>query len=154
MEELKNELPYENEEAILPEEETPAAAQEAAPASEVQETAAEVREPASEKPAQKPAARDYAREVQALYAARPELRGQDLPPEVARACVGGQSLVEAYNDFARRQRQDANTLRKENQILRQNAATAARAPVRGVTRGGSTEAQPEDAFLRGFNEGW
>ncbi len=143
MEELKNELPYENEEAILPEEEAP----EAAPVAEAQE-------PEAEEPAQQPAARDYAREVRALYAARPELRGQDLPPEVTRACVSGQSLVEAYNDFARRQCQDANTLWKENRILRQNAATTARAPVRSVTRGGSTEAQPEDAFLRGFNEVW
>lgn len=153
MEELKNELPYENEEAILPEEDAPAEVQASAGEGQEPEAVQEAQE-APAQPVQKSAARDYAREVQALYAARPELRGQDLPPEVARACVSGQSLVEAYNDFARRQRQDAGTLRKENRILRQNAATAARAPVRGVTRGGSTEAQPEDAFLRGFNEGW
>ncbi len=144
MEELKNELPYENEEAILPEEETAAEAREA-PAAE---------EPEDGEPASKTGGRDYAQEVQTLYAARPELRGQGLPEEVARACVDGKSLVEAYNDFARRQRQDAAALRRENRILRQNAATAARAPVRGVTGGGSAAPQGEDAFLRGFNEGW
>lgn len=144
MEELKNELPYENEAAILPEE-----------TAEAPEAEAEV--PGEQAPMAETgekAGRDYAQEVQALYAARPELRGQGLPEEVARACVGGKSLVEAYNDFARRQRQDAAALRKENRILRQNAATAARAPVRGVTGGGPAASQGEDAFLRGFNEGW
>ena len=66
----------------------------------------------------------------------------------------GANSAEAYNEYACRQRSDAAALRKENRILRQNAATAARAPVRGVTRGGPTDAQPEDAFLRGFNEAW
>ena len=146
MEEQINQLPYENEEAILPEE----------PVEETQEAAEAVSEeaPAAAELAPAPAARDYAGEVQALYAARPELRGQDLPQEVARACVGGKSLTEAYNEYACRQRSDAAELRKENRILRQNAATAARAPVRGVTRGGATDSQAEDAFLRGFNEGW
>ena len=148
MEELNNQLPYENEEAILPEEDAAEEAQ-AEPAEVVSEEAAPEAEPD-----QTPAARDYAGEVQALYAARPELRGQDLPQEVAAACVGGKSLIEAYNEYACRQRSDAAALRKENRILRQNAATAARAPVRGVTRGGPTDAQPEDAFLRGFNEAW
>ena len=143
MEEQINQLPYENEEAILPEE----------PVEQVQEPETEEAAPAAEAPSS-PAARDYAGEVQALYAARPELRGQDLPQEVARACVGGKSLTEAYNEYACRQRSDAAELRKENRILRQNAATAARAPVRGVTRGGATDSQAEDAFLRGFNEGW
>lgn len=144
MEEQINQLPYENEEAILPEEPVEEVAVEV-----VAEEAAPVEEPAPQ-----PAARDYAGEVQALYAARPELRGRDLPQEVARACVGGKSLIEAYNEYACRQRADAAELRKENRILRQNAATAARAPVRGVTRGGPTDSQPEDAFLRGFNEAW
>lgn len=96
-------------------------------------------------------ARDYGAEVRELFAARPELRGGELPEAVLQACIGGKSLTEAYNDYAKTRRQDADSLREENRILRQNAKAAAQAPVRGVTRGGSTDAKPEDAFLRGFN---
>ena len=39
------------------------------------------------------------------------------------------------------------------EILRQNEEAAAKAPVRSVTAGGSTEPEPEDLFLRGFNDG-
>ena len=124
MEEIRMEEVKESEEAILPEE--PAEADRA----------------------------HYEQEVQALYAARPELRGEELPDEVLQACVRGKALTEAYNDFARRQRQDAAALRRENRILRQNARAAAPAPVRGVTRGGGVASQPEDAFLRGFNAEW
>ena len=96
--------------------------------------------------------RDFETEVQALYDARPELRGSLLPDEVAEACIRGKSLTDAYNEYAGRQRTEAADLRTENRILRQNAKAAAQAPVRGVTRGGSTNPKPEDAFLRGFNE--
>ena len=101
-----------------------------------------------------PAARDYDAEVQELFAARPELRGGELPAEVLTACVGGQRLTDAYNDYAKACQQDTDNLRKENRVLRQNAKAAAQAPIRGVTRGGSTNAKPEDAFLRGFNASW
>ena len=104
--------------------------------------------------AEAPAARDYDEEVQELFAARPELRGGELPAEVLMACVGGKRLTDAYSDYARTLRQDADSLRKENRVLRQNAKAAAQAPVRGVTRGGGTNAKPEDAFLRGFNAAW
>lgn len=101
-----------------------------------------------------PVERDYGREVQELYESRPELRGSELPDAVLQACVGGMSLQEAYHDYARRRRQETADLRRENRILRQNVKTAAKAPVRGVSRGGSVAAQPEDAFLRGFNSEW
>ena len=101
-----------------------------------------------------PEGRDYASEVQALFAARPELRGGELPQQVMLDCVGGKRLTDAYNDYAKTQRQDAAALRRENRILRQNAKAAAQAPVRGVTRGGSAAAKPEDDFLKGFNAGW
>ena len=96
--------------------------------------------------------RDFETEVKALYEARPELRGSLLPEEVATACVRGRSLTEAYNEYAGRQRSESADLRKENRVLRQNARAAAQAPVRGVSRGGSANTKPEDAFLRGFNE--
>ncbi len=120
------------EETILPEEPAEAEA-EAAPAEA---------EAAPARPQ-----RDYAAEVASLYAARPELRGTELPEEVVAACVRGTSLTQAYTDFARRQREEAR--------LRQREARAPRRPaVKSVTQGGAAAAQGEDAFLRGFNTGW
>ena len=51
--------------------------------------------------------RDYAAEVKALYEARPELRGEQLPDEVVAACVGGKSLTTAYDEYMSRQRREA-----------------------------------------------
>ena len=120
------------EEAILPEE----------PAE-----AAEPEVPAAQETAPARPQRDYAAEVTSLYAARPELRGEQLPDEVVAACVRGTSLTQAYTDFARRQREEAR--------LRQREARAPRRPaVKSVTQGGGAAAQGEDAFLRGFNTGW
>ena len=130
-EEIITQEPQE-EEAILPEEPAEAEA-EAAPAEA---------EAAPARPQ-----RDYAAEVASLYAARPELRGTELPAEVVAACVRGTSLTQAYTDFARRQREEAR--------LRQREARAPRRPaVKSVTQGGAAAAQGEDAFLRGFNTGW
>lgn len=42
------------------------------------------------------------------------------------------------------------TLRRENEILRQNAEATQRAPVQGVSGGGSVAA-PVDDFIRGFD---
>ena len=41
----------------------------------------------------------------------------------------------------------------QEEIQQQNEAAAAKAPVRSVTAGGSTDTEPEDLFLRGFNDG-
>ena len=98
--------------------------------------------------------RDYGSEVRELFSQRPELRGEELPEEVLRACVGGKPLKEAYEDYAGRRQKETEELRKENRILRENARTAARSPIRGVTRGGSVQSAPEDPFLRGFNSQW
>ena len=75
-EEIITQEPQE-EEAILPEDPAEAEA-EAAPAE------------AEQAPARPQ--RDYAAEVASLYAARPELRGTELPEEVVAACVRGTSL--------------------------------------------------------------
>lgn len=87
--------------------------------------------------------RDYGQEVEALYAARPELKGQELPDSVVRACVAGEDLSQAYAAY-------------ENQVRieRQNTEAAAKAPIRGVTMGGGTDQKAEDIFLRGFNSQW
>ena len=138
MEEIRNGENLENEDAILPQEE-------AIPTPELEQ---------KETPEQGPDGRDFGQEVRDLYAARPELRGEELPEAVLEAAVRGKTVTEAYNDYVYRQRQDADQLRKENRILRQNAKAAAKAPVRGISRGGGTDTQPEDAFLRGFNSAW
>ena len=101
-----------------------------------------------------PAERDYGSEVQALYAARPELRGETLPDEVLQDCVRGEKLTDAYSRFAKARHAESKQLRTENRVLRENAKSAAKAPVRGVSRGGSVSSKPEDPFLRGFNESW
>lgn len=92
---------------------------------------------------EKIAERDFEQEVKAFYDARPELKGEALPEDVVRACaVEGKKLSDAYDTYA------------DEKAEQQNKKAAARAPVRSVTRGGSVDARPEDAFLRGFNEAW
>jgi len=96
--------------------------------------------------------RDFQAEVAELYAQRPELKDSLLPDEVAQDCVRGKPLKDAYADYEGRR--NARQLRQENRILRQNAAAAAMAPVRGVTGGGSPAGEPEDPFLKGFDTAW
>ena len=97
--------------------------------------------------------RDYQAEVEELLQARPNLRGKQLPDEVSKAAVAGnRRLLLAYMDYEARQAQAENErLRKENEIYKQNAATAARSPVKGVSGGGPTDTRPSDPFLDGFN---
>ena len=99
------------------------------------------------------AARDYQAEVEELLQARPQLRGQALPDAVSRAAVAdNKRLLLAYLDYEAKQVQAENErLRRENEIYKQNAATAARSPVRGVSGGGATDTKPSDPFLDGFN---
>lgn len=85
--------------------------------------------------------RDMEGEVRALYEAHPELKGEELPEEVVTACaVEGKELTKAYEAYAE-ERESKKT-------------PAAHAPVRSVTRGGSVDARPADAFLRGFDAAW
>lgn len=97
--------------------------------------------------------RDYQAEVEELLQARPNLRGKQLPDEVSKAAVAGnRRLLLAYMDYEARQAQAENErLRRENEIYKQNAATAARSPVKGVSGGGPTDTRPSDPFLDGFN---
>lgn len=86
-----------------------------------------------------PQSRAFEQEVHELLAARPELRGEELPKEVVDACIRGKTVTEAYNDYAREQK---------------TKSRPAAAPIRGVTRGGSVQTGPEDAFLRGLQTEW
>ena len=104
-----------------------------------------------------PGKRDYAGEVADLLKVHPELRGTQLPDEVVNACVvEGRSLVGAYEAYMRKQTEAENkAVKAENKRLKQNADAARRAPVRGVSKGGSPKPEPDDPFLIGFNsERW
>lgn len=107
--------------------------------------------PAEPEPKSAPTFAEQARELISEF---PKLSGQRLPDEVLTASASGKkTLLQAYREYKDKQdTAETNRLRKENQILRQNAASAARAPVSGVSKGGKTDTKPEDDFLKGFNE--
>lgn len=91
-------------------------------------------------------------EAQELIVARPDLKTKQLPMEVIEAWRGGENLLNAYNKYEARQKEAENQkLKKENNILKQNAAAAAKAPVKGVGGGAPTDTEPEDPFLEGFD---
>ena len=111
---------------------------------------AEEPQTADEAPAPVPE-RDFVREVQQLKALYPDL--QEMPDEVAKAAVGGANLLTAYVAYREQQtRKAAETLEKENEVLRQNAAAAAKAPVRGITGGGASDTKPRNNLLVGFDD--
>ena len=98
-----------------------------------------------------PPERDFVKEVQQLKALYPDFR--EMPDTVARAVADGTNLLTAYVAYREQQtRQTAETLEKENAVLRQNAAAAAKAPVRGVTGGGAADTKPRNNLLVGFDE--
>ena len=99
---------------------------------------------------------NFLREMMALMERLPEVRerfekGEGLPGEVIRACAKEQiPLQVAYAEYALREAQkEIQQLRRENEVLRQNAQSATRAPVRSAAQGGANE-QRKDPFLEGF----
>lgn len=109
--------------------------------------------PVPAQPAQQ--VRNIDNELAELHTAYPDLRGQKLPQEVTSAAIGGKPLLAAYNEFLiNRNNEELTRLRKENETLRQNAAAAAKAPVKSVTAGGATDTKPTDDFLIGFNSAY
>ena len=97
--------------------------------------------------------RDLRAEVEQLRVLYPDLK--EMPDEVAQSISKGVPVLQAY--LAYRDKQSATAaakLRKENQILKQNAANSARAPVRGVSGGDSTPQKQKDLFEKGFDAGW
>lgn len=101
-----------------------------------------------------PVKRDFVQEVQQLKALYPDFK--ETPDEVALAVAEGTDLLTAYVAYREKQTQQAAaSLKKENEVLKHNAASAAKAPVRGVTGGGKTDTKPTDPFLKGLlDEGW
>lgn len=108
--------------------------------------------PAQPHPTQAAPVRDANAEVEQLLAVKPELRGKQMPPEVISAWTSGKNLLQAYTEYeAEKSRSEAERLRAENNIHKQNAANAAKAPVKSVSSGGASNNKGEDDFMKGFN---
>lgn len=93
---------------------------------------------------------DFRAELAQLRDLYPDFK--EIPDEVAIATAKGIPLLNAYQAY--RDQQSAKTaasLKRENEVLKQNAASAAKAPVRGVTGGGNTAPKKVDNFLKGFD---
>ena len=118
----------------------------------MQREAAKAPDPEPEEPTLESHERNIQAEAQELIVARPDLKTRQLPMEVVEAWRNGENLLNAYNRYEARQKEAENQkLKKENNILKQNAAAAAKAPVKGVTGGAPTDTEPEDPFLKGFD---
>lgn len=107
-----------------------------------------------EAPTPTPVARDFALEVAQLKELYPDFK--ETPDEVALAVAKGTNLLTAYVAYREKQTSKAAaSLKKENEVLKQNAASAAKAPVKGVTGGGATDTKPKNNLLVGFdNDDW
>ena len=113
--------------------------------------------PATQEPEQQNAqaqSRDFKQEVSDLFSAFPAARTEVIPDEVTTEAISKNvPLVQAYANWkAKTASATASRVQRENKILKQNQAAAARAPVSKVTGGGKTDTQPIDDFLRGFEE--
>lgn len=104
-----------------------------------------------------PGGDEFRREVAALLKQHPELmeqinKGGELPREVIAVCAkNGVPLRAAFAEYELKQaKAEIERLRKENKILKQNAAAAAKGPVKGAAAGGSTETKGKDPFLEGL----
>lgn len=85
-----------------------------------------------------------------LKALDPSLK--EVPSAVADAVGKGADPQIAYLKYMMDQNaKTAASLKKENEVLKQNAASAAKAPVRGVTGGGNVTPAKTDPFLKGFD---
>lgn len=101
--------------------------------------------------------RDFRGELAALLELYPALqeklkKGEGLPGEVIAECLkNGTGLRAAYAEYeAKQARAEAEQMRKENEILKQNAAAAAKAPVKGTAAGCGVSNEGKDPFLEGL----
>lgn len=110
-----------------------------------------VQAPAQPQPAAP--ARNIQAEVDQVKAIYRDFDG--IPHELVKEIAEGKSVLAAYAGYRERQSAKAAAdLKKENAVLKQNAAAAARAPVKGVTGNGATGTKPADPFMQGFNDGY
>lgn len=142
-----------NAEKMLPGDKSPegifnAAAQEAEVIS-----AQEQPEAKAAPPEEVPAARDYEAEWRELTKAHPEVVGKEFPDDILKAIIeSGEKPLAVYDRMMlAKVEEENNALKREIETLRQNAETAARAPVKAMSGSGTTKQEPEDPFLAGFN---
>ena len=115
------------------------------------EDTTEPEKPSTPAPTVQTPTRDFVQEVQQLKALYPDFK--EMPDEVAKAAANGANLLTAYLAYREKQTSKAAaSLKKENEVLKQNAASAAKAPVRGVTGGGATNTKPQHKLLDGFDD--
>lgn len=125
------------------------------------EETGEAVEPATENAAQvsaaEPQKHDFRQEIAELLEQYPDLRqklakGEGLPGEVISDCVkNGTVLRAAYAEYeAKQARAEAEQMRREIEILKQNSAAAAKAPVKGTAAGCGVKTEGKDPFLEGL----
>lgn len=118
-----------------------------------QEEKPEQKEAKSEK-AKEESAPDFKAQVAELLQLRPDLKEmKTLPQEVVTSVVEkGTPLRIAYAEWETKQLKAENErIRREKELLAQQADSASRAPVRGATDRKDDKGDPEDPFLNGFN---
>ena len=114
------------------------------------EDTTETAEPTTPAPVTQTPSRDFEGEIRQLKALYPDFK--EMPDEVAKAAANGANLLTAYVAYREKQTsQAAASLKRENEVLRQNAASAAKAPVKGVTGGGATDTKPKNGLIQGFD---
>lgn len=108
---------------------------------------------------QKAETNDYSDEIKELWRRFPETaKMPELPAEVTRLkFTKNISIADAYAEFDEtRKAAELSKAKKENKILKQNAASAARAPVTGTKGGGAVHGDTRNEFdrnlLKGFDE--
>ena len=109
--------------------------------------------PAPESPAPPPTGRDVSEEIRQLRILRPNVKS--IPDDVTKMIAQGINVTQAYLAWeADTTRKAAASLKRENEILKQNAASAARAPVTGVTGGGATTEKAQSSFDKALQHGF
>lgn len=108
---------------------------------------------------QKAETNDYSDEIKELWRRFPETaKMPELPAEVTRLkFTKNISIADAYAEFDEtRKAVELSKTKKENKILKQNAASAAKAPVTGTKGGGAVHGDTRNEFdrnlLKGFDE--
>lgn len=84
-------------------------------------------------------------EANELFQAFPDLKPEQIPPEVWQAHSQGIPLKFAYMQH------EYGQLKSQVQVLKQNKQNEDKAPIQGVSGHGSTEIAADDDFLKGFN---
>lgn len=75
-----------------------------------------------------------------------EVGKDEMPPEAWQAHLEGRNLISEYSKY------ENKILKQKLKTVTQNTENLKKAPVNGVTKHGSDNVAPKDAFLEGFDE--